>query len=205
MKRPLFINNYFYHIFNRGVEKRNIFLDNEDFRRFLFEINEFNDINSTINTLRRFNEGSPTSFKMIDKEPLVKIASYCLMPNHFHFILEQLKENGISKFLQKIGTGYTNYFNRKYERSGVLFQGKFKAVLIDKSAYITYLIQYIHLNPLDLIEPDWKEKGLRNYRRAKDFLKSYKWTDCDDYDKYGEVLREYHIENFAEIKNFIFE
>ena len=205
MKRPLFINNYFYHIFNRGVEKRNIFLDNEDFRRFLFEINEFNDINSTINTLRRFNEGSPTSFKMIDKEPLVKIASYCLMPNHFHFILEQLKENGISKFLQKIGTGYTNYFNRKYERSGVLFQGKFKAVLIDKSAYLTYLIQYIHLNPLDLIEPDWKEKGLRNYRRAKDFLKSYKWTDCDDYDKYGEFLREYHIENFAEIKNFIFE
>ncbi len=114
MKRPSFVNNYFYHIFNRGVEKRNIFLDNEDFRRFLFGISEFNDINSTINILRRFNEGSPTSLKMIDKEPLVKIISYCLMPNHFHLILKQLKENGISKFLQKIGTGYTNYFNRKY-------------------------------------------------------------------------------------------
>jgi putative transposase len=201
MTRPSFVNNSLYHIFNRGVEKRSIFIENKDYYRFLFDMKEFNDVNSTINILRRLNEGNPISFRRIEKDCLVKIIAYCLMPNHFHFILKQLKNNGTSRFMQKLGIGYTNYFNKKYERSGVLFQGKFKAVLIDKNNYLNYLIQYIYLNPLELIEPNWKEDGLKNYRRAKDFLNSYKWTNCNNYNEYFALFKDYKPQYFVQLKD----
>ena len=202
MKRPPFLNGKLYHIFNRGVEKRNIYLDERDYFRFLASIKDFNDVNSSINLYRRVNVGYPISHK---KEPLVKVICYCLMPNHFHFILKQIKNKSISKFLQKLGIGYTNYFNQKYNRSGVLFQGKFKAALVDKESYLNYLMQYIYLNPLDIIEPGWKDGGLKNWSKAKKFLKSYKWTSCKDYDQYDEIFIDNIPERFSGIDKYIIE
>jgi len=212
MQRPVFANDYFYHVFNRGVDKRNIFFENKDYRRFLFGMKEFNDENSTINILRRINrfseginEGHPMSLSPTEKDPLVEIVCYCLMPNHFHFILKQIKDNGISRFLQKLGIGYTKYFNQKNERSGVLFQGKFKAVLIDKDNYFNHLVRYIYLNPIDLVDPEWKENGLKDWRKIVTALKSYRWTDCNNYNQYIEFIKDYRAENFKPIAKLLIE
>ncbi len=205
MKRPVFINDQFYHVFNRGTDKRDVFADEQDYRRFLFSMKGFNDVNSTLNFYRRLNVGSPTSLKPINQESLVEILCYCLMPNHFHLIVRQLKENGITSFMRKMGTGYTNYFNQKHKRSGVLFQGKFKSILIESDEYLNYLIQYIDLNPLELIEPDWKEKGLKNWNKSKEFLKSYQWGNCRDYEKYSEISENYDAESLKKIEKLIIE
>ena len=174
-------------------------MEDKDYSRFLFGLRDFNDRNSSINLFRRVivEEGTvfvgyPMSHKIDEKDrkPVVKIHCSCLMPNHFHLILEQLEDCGISKFMQKLGIGYTKYFNEKYERDGVLFQGKFKAVLIDRDEYLNYLVQYIYMNPLDLFETRWKEEGIKNWHKAKKFLQSYRWSNCKDYDEYDEFLKD---------------
>ena len=119
-----------------------------------------------------------------DREtPLVAIGSYCLMPNHFHLLVRELKEGGISKFMQKIMTGYTMYFNTRNERTGALFQGKFKATHADTDRYLSYLISYIHLNPVKLFESTWKESGIKDRRGAAQYLEQYPYSSYLDYAK----------------------
>ena len=103
------------------------------------------------------------------------------MPNHYHIVLKQIKDNGISQFMHKLGTGYTMYFNQKYERSGVLFQGTFKAVRITNENHFMYLPFYIHANSLDLIEPEWRKGKINNVQKAIKFLESYRWSSHLDY------------------------
>ena len=103
------------------------------------------------------------------------------MPNHYHFMLRQIVDGGITEFMRKIGTGYTNYFNLKNKRVGALFQGKFKAVHIEKEAHLLYLPHYIHLNPLDLGFPEWREQKIKNVSKALQFLKTYRWSSYLDY------------------------
>ncbi len=95
---------------------------------------------------------------------LVEILCFCLMPNHFYLILKQLIEGGILLFMQKLA-GYVYYFNLKFKRIRSLFQGKFKAIEIDNENYLLHLSRYQHLNPLELIEPDWKEDGIKNLKK----------------------------------------
>lgn len=178
MERPSFIND---EIYNRGVEKRNVFLDNRDYFRFIRGLFEFNDILPSLNLYRRFQPttavGSPTS----NKDNLVDILCFCLMPNHYHLLLRQKVDSGITEFMRKIGTGYTNYFNLRYQRVGSLFQGKFKAIHISKESHLLYLPHYIHFNPLDLTLPEWRKKRLYNINIALEFLKSYRWSSYLDY------------------------
>jgi len=103
------------------------------------------------------------------------------MPNHLHLLLKQTKDNGISKFMQKVGTGYANYFNKKYNRMGHLFQGRFRAVHIKDDEQLKNIFVYVHANPISLIEPNWKEKGIRNPEKAIKFLETYKWSSYLDY------------------------
>ena len=138
MRKLEFAEKEFYHIYNRGVDKRNIFLNSKDLERF-FE------------GLRRFN--SEENFGHLDRiienkkvHPLVKIIAYCVNPNHFHFILEQVAEKGIEKFMHKLSMGYAKYFNTKYKRGGALFQGMFRAKHIDNNEYLLHLSAYINLN-----------------------------------------------------------
>jgi len=189
MPRPVFANNKFYHIYNRGVDKRKVFMDNQDYYRFIHDLFEFNDKNVVMNILRHIpdktegNEGNPIPFIKVERprKLLVDIVCYCLMPNHYHLFLRQLVDGGISKFLQKIGIGYTNYFNLKHERSGVLFQGKFKAVPVETDVQFTHISRYIHLNPVKLIELNWEKQGIKDWGKVKKFLESYRWSSYIDY------------------------
>ena len=106
----------------------------------------------------------------------------CLMPNHYHLILEEIESGGISKFMHKLGTGYTSYFNKKYERVGNFFQGTFKAVLVDKDLYLQYLLIYLNIiNPGGLIEPELKEKGVNNVDAVMKFAENYLWSTHQEY------------------------
>lgn len=183
MRKVWFVDGHFYHVFNRGVDKRKIFLEEKDYYRFIHDLFEFNDLDAAVNPGRRVNkiEGGSTSNNGKIRKLLVEIVSFCLMPNHFHLILKQTRKEGVIKFMQKLGTGYTMYFNQKNERTGSLFGNRFKAVLIEKDEYLTHLSRYIHLNPVELIQPDWKEKGINNWVAANKFLAEYRWSSYPDY------------------------
>lgn len=175
-----------YHIYNRGVDKRNIFLDESDKYRFVHDLFEFNDKNPAKNlTIYLKNNANKEvglpKLKGGSREMMVEILAYCLMDNHFHLMVRQKTENGITEFMRKLGTGYTNYFNKKYDRSGSLFQGKFKSVNLNNNAHFLYLPIYIHLNPLDFNYPEWREGKIKNYKKAVDFLENYKWSSYVDY------------------------
>lgn len=138
--------NKIYHIYNRGTDKRKIFLEHRDYARFLSLLYLSNGTSS----VHISNHQGSTLMELLSLEkgePLVDIAAYCLMPNHFHLLLKQKVDGGISKFMQKLTTGYTMYFNTKYQRSGTLFQGKFKSKQTGEDRYLKYLLSYIHLNP----------------------------------------------------------
>lgn len=169
----------FYHVYNRGTEKRKIFITRIDRERFLALMYLCNrqgpaDLKLQGRTLLEIDETRTD-------EPLIDIVAYCLMPNHFHVLVHERCEGGISKFMQKLCTGYTMYFNRRHERSGVLFQGKFKATHVDNDRYLQYLIAYIHLNPIKLIEPKWKEVGIADRVRAEKYLEKYPYSSYHDY------------------------
>ncbi len=170
----------YYHIYNRGVEKRKIFIGYKDYKRFQFLLYICNNTSSV--EIR--NYGGLTSvekYNLLRKDTLVDIGEYVLMPNHFHILLKEKVENGISLFMQKLTTAYTMYFNTNYKRSGSLFQGSFKARHSDEDRYLEYLYAYIHLNPIKIIEPEWREEGIKNKERVKEFLFSYKYSSYLDF------------------------
>lgn len=136
-KPRYFQNNYYYHCFNRGVDKRDIFLEDRDYMRFLATIETSNDPSS----MRTIDPNKKTGKYFVD------VINYCLMPNHYHLTLKQVCADGISIFLHRLGTSYTKYFNTKYKRSGRLFEYIFKANEIESDEQLTHLSRYIHLNP----------------------------------------------------------
>jgi len=182
------VNGEIYHIYNRGVDKRDIFMDDEDRIRFIHDLYEFNDSNPSPNINNILNYKKIKSLEVglpnIERKPrelLVEILAFCIMDNHYHLIIKQKKEGGITEFMRKLGTGYTNYFNKKYDRTGALFGGKFKSICIKKDAHFMYLPIYVHLNPLDLKFPEWREKKLKDINKAIEFLDSYRWSSYIDY------------------------
>ncbi|HUC88953.1 MAG TPA: hypothetical protein VMR49_02895 [Candidatus Paceibacterota bacterium] len=185
-KVPL-VSGEYYHIFNRGNSKQKIFLDNEDRNRFLkllYLCNSKGSIDFREQIVRlRINAWD------FDKgKPIVFIGAWVLMPNHFHLYLTTNAEarlpqnsNAIAIFMQKVLTAYSKYFNAKYHRTGSLFEGKFKSVHINKETQAKYLFSYIHLNPIKLIQKDWKESGIKDKKKILNFLESYKWSSYFDY------------------------
>ena len=180
-----------YHVYNRGVDKRKVFMNEKDYVRFIHDLFEFNDsapvFNSGYHLQRKSNnpqtiEVSPKYIKRDPRKLLVGIRAVWRMPNHFHLLRQQRTENGIPLFMKKLGAGYTVHFNQKYERSGSLFQGVYKSVHIQNESHFIHLPYYIHLNPLDLIAPAWRtqEKNI-NYKEARTFLDTYRWSSHLDY------------------------
>jgi len=147
----------YYHVYNRGVEKRDIFLDNQDYVVFLGLLKKY----LTGENLEKSNNRH--KFKHLGDD--VKLLSYCLMPNHFHLLLYQESEKGISQFMRKLATGYVMYFNNRYDRVGGLFQGRYKASLIASDPYLYHISRYIHLNPKNYL--DYPYSSLRYYERPE--------------------------------------
>lgn len=192
MRKISFVKDGIYHVFNRGVEKRTIFLDESDRWRFLQGMYLFNDENSSFRLLWDLeHRKGELNFRVLKeivrdqktaRKPLVKIMADCLMPNHYHFLLQEIKEGGISRFMHKLGVGYTNYFNKKYKRVGSLFQGTFKAVPVDQDAYLQYLLAYINvINPGQLLEPELKERGTKNFVGILKFAEEFLWSTNKEY------------------------
>jgi len=172
------VNGEYYHIYNRGNSKQKIFHDNEDYFRFMSLLYACNSINNfRADTIPKGE--SPYDFKRGKR--IVSIGSYCLMPNHFHVLITQTAEGDISKFMQKITTAYVMYYNKKYERTGGLFEGKFKSEHSGNDRYLKYLFSYIHLNPIKLTDKDWKEVGIKNKKEALEYLQKYKYSSYLDY------------------------
>lgn len=140
-----FVNGEYYHIFNRGADKRIIFPAENDLERFFRSMDQFNTVEPIgsifENSFRKDRLGN-----LVSKSKLVDFVCYCLNPNHYHFILKQLADNGIGKFMHRLSLGYTKYLNKKYNRNGVLFQGPFKAIPIDSNEYLLHLSSYVNLN-----------------------------------------------------------
>lgn len=160
----------------RGVEKRDIVLDDSDRLRFLHDLYAFNDVNPVQ------NYGIPARR---DERPrrslLVRIHAFSLMRNHYHLLVSEAVENGISLFMKKLNMGYSKYFNERYERSGALWQGKYRKVSIVRDAHFLYIPFYIHLNPLDYVMPEWREGKVQNVQEALKHLTDYRWSSHLDY------------------------
>lgn len=145
MRNTVLVEREFYHIYNRGADKRPIFKTKEDIERFLESMRQFNTT-EVIGNLGRNKSRHEKSTKIKNDSELVNFVTYCLNQNHYHFILQPIVEKGLERFMHKLGMGYSKYFNIKYARSGVLFQGPFKAVHIDSNEYLLHLSAYINLN-----------------------------------------------------------
>jgi putative transposase len=171
----------------RGIDDNLIFKDIDDYYRGIFSIYEFNTTKPiTIQKRRearlRLKKQSRDPVSTVDeREKMVEVLAFCLMPNHVHLLVKQLKNNGITKFMLKFGAGYGGYFNRKYERKGYVFQDRFSTVHIKDDEQLKIVFVYIHTNPVSLLEPKWKEKGIKDSKKTIKFLEGYKWSSYLDY------------------------
>lgn len=174
-----------YHTLNRGVDKRNIFLDKQDYLRFIHDLYEFNDEAPANNNCHCFRRGSAkynaVRQRYIERSLLVDIHAFCLMPTHYHLLLSPRIKNGIPLFMKKVNGGYVQYFNNRYSRKGTLFEGRYKSVPITEQAHFIHLPYYIHLNPLDMFDHDWRARSIQHPDEALRFLQQYRWSSHLDY------------------------
>ncbi|MDO8493587.1 MAG: transposase [bacterium] len=216
MRKEKFVTGEYYHVFNRGVDKRDIFMDEADVLRFFQGMNDFN----TTEPIGSIYEKTFYKDSLSDNKDgkLVNFIAYCLNPNHYHFLLEQLVDNGISLLMAKIGGGYASYFNEKNKRVGSLFQGRFKAKHISSNDYLLHVSTYVNLNNLvhglgppnleNRIKSSWEE--YRTKERAfceKDIiLGQFKTTK--EYEIFAKEALELMIEkkkNDKEISSLMFD
>jgi putative transposase len=178
VRKVNFVKGEYYHIYNRGNSKHKIFHDKQDYFRFI-------DLLFISNTLDKFNfynlSRNSNIYNLEITNQIVAIGAWVLMPNHFHLLVTEVQPGGISKFMQKLTTAYSMYYNVKYEHTGGLFEGKFKSEHADNDRYLKYLFSYIHLNPIKLIQKDWKEKGIKDKKKALEYLTNYQHSSYLDY------------------------
>ena len=181
IRKTSFTINEWYHCYNRGVDKRITYEDAHDYHRFLEQLYL---ANSEI-ALRR-DDISTQNFEKILQVPrngaLVSIGAFCLMPNHFHLVLKEIVENGITIFMQKLGTAYTMYFNGRYTRTGNLFIKPFRSRHVGNDNYLQHLINYVHCNPAELYEPRWKIGHIKNVRALTEKLIEYSYSSLSAYE-----------------------
>jgi len=220
-RKEEFANGEMYHIILRALDDNLIFKDIDDYFRGIFSIYEFNNLNPVTIQARRKNRNAfkkllkkadrhPMSIQppefIDDREKMIEIMAFCFMPNHIHLLVKQLKNGGISKFMQKTGIGLGKYFNGKYERKGHVFQDTFKSVHIKNDNQFMATASYIFTNPITLMEPGWKEFGIRNHSTEEviKFLEEYKWSsyqDCIGIKNFPSVTeREFLLETMGGVE-----
>ena len=178
-----------YHIINRGVEKRVIFKDNQDYLRFILGLYYFNhreyvdiwtDLAFKKDKVRSVLGTSEVPSTEDSREMIVDIFAFALMPNHYHLIIKEIIPGGITKFMTKM-SGYSKYFNKRYDRVGPLVQGRYKAINIKDEIQLINLFSYVHTNPVELKEPLWKDFKVKNKNSAIELLEDYRWSSYRDY------------------------
>jgi putative transposase len=172
-----------YHALNRGVEKRTLFLDDKDRLRFVHDLYEFNDSAPAPEFVKYRDFVNPDIAGRRGRDRVVDIHGWCIMGNHYHLLLSERVENGLSLFLRKLNVGYANYFNERYKRSGTLFQGRTKKIRISNDAHFLHILHYIHLNPLDFLKGSetWRTLEIKNAKDALAHLEAYRWSSYLDY------------------------
>ncbi len=178
-----------YHICNRGVDGREIFLNDGDYLRGVHDLFEFNNQDIVSNTAYSFKKsvdnfmGIGYPYIEIEKKRtlLVEVLAFVLMPNHYHLLLRPCVDSGIPLFIRKFNGGYARYFNKRYERSGALFRGKYRCKHVDTPEYFEYVLYYVHANALDLVYPEWREGKLQNAAEVLEYLETYRWSSFPDY------------------------
>lgn len=194
-----------YHILNRGNNKQPIFLDKRDKARFLFLLLYFQsdvkmwNIGYYVNHFTKHSVFSISRKQMeeVEANRYVELINFAFMPNHFHLTAHELKENGISRYMQRTLNGYTKYFNAKYKKSGHLFQGPYKAIHIQDNDQLLYLSAYIHNNPKELTQYQQRTSDYP-WSSYQDYIKENRWgslLQCD-------IIRE-QFTNGMEYKNFV--
>lgn len=196
-RKEQFANGEIYHVILRGLDARLIFKDINDYYRGVFSIYEFNNAKPVSikhrrelrsrfkkSILGRASDGLDNISELIEEDKrdrVVQILAFCFMPNHIHLLLRQIQEGGVQKFMVKLGSGYGRYFNQKYERKGYVFQNRFKSVHIKDDNQFKIVVSYIFTNPIALIYPGFKKRGVKDFKKVKEFLESYKWSSYQDY------------------------
>lgn len=190
-----------YHVYNRGAHKQNIFSNRIDYARFLFLILffqsplAFRNISRSIAMFTKKSDFgiSDDEIEEIAAKRNVELISFCLMPNHFHLIVKQIKEGGLSDYMHRIGTSFTNFYNLKYKHSGHIFQGQYKAIHIGDNDQFIYTSAYIHKNPLELTH-------------MKSELVKYNWSSFQDYvqnNRWVKLLNTQPLlEQFSNLKEY---
>jgi len=196
----------FYHVYNRGNSKMKIFLNSLEKKRFVRLLFLCNGLNPVV-----FKDTRKLVLSEIERgDTLVDIGAYCIMDNHFHLLLREKTEDGISKFMEKLSTAYSMFFNKKHGRTGRLFENRFRAVHIDNDNHLKYMFAYIHLNPIGLIGINWKE-GINDIGLVKVYLSKYRhssyldWINNDNKNEREEHLilnRDVFPKYFANSKGF---
>jgi len=180
--RSSFSIGEWYHCFNRGVEKRIVFEDERDSNRFLMTLYLANGTRP----VHLFDNRRPELLKVFKEDrgvPIVAVGAYCLMPNHFHLMLKEITDGGITTFMRKLGVAYTMYFNARNERVGNLFMKPFRSRHIGTDRYFQRALQYIHLNPAELYEPGWKSGRVRHMRKLEKSLLEYPYSSLRSYEE----------------------
>ncbi len=202
-----FVEKEYFHLYSRGNSKQKIFLDKKDYQHFV-------KLLYLCNTQKNFKFRDDIVRANIDAFDfdrgilVVSVGAWVLMPNHFHIYLTinpnlhmsdlgKNNRNLISEFMRKLLTSYTKYFNTKYGRTGGLFESVFKSEHVKTDNHAKYLFSYIHLNPIKLIQSDWKENGIKNVKKALLYLHDYKWSSYPDHR--GLTRKE---NNILQIKDF---
>lgn len=187
-RKVTFAAGEYYHLYNRGVNKTKTFMDAHDYWRFIFLLYLSNsDEQVRLDNILQNKQGLPllkiqgSVFNYDRGSTIVDIGAFCLMPNHFHILIKEKSEGGISQFMRKLGTAYSMYFNKRHNRTGPLFSGRFKAEHVARDEYLKYLFAYIHLNPIKLIDSNWKEKGITDRTRAEAYLDTYEYSSYLSY------------------------
>jgi REP element-mobilizing transposase RayT len=177
-----FAPDEWYHCFNRGVDKRIIFTNPKDYERFLMLLYSCNSREPIhISNIYQSETLVELMAAALRKETIVDIGAYSLMPNHHHLLLREHDYGGITSFMRRLGTGYTMYFNIKYQRSGSLFQGAFKSKRIESDQNLNRVVSYIHANAAELVEPAWKRGSIRDEKRLRAFLSGYHYSSLHDF------------------------
>lgn len=206
-RKEQFANGEIFHVVVRALDDNLLFNDENDYFRMIFSVyelnnskpvnifvrrrnrNRFKKFQSAATDVTRMNVAGATSgvapagaFEEDKRDRLVDIFCFEWMPNHIHLLIKQLQDGGISKFMRKVGVGYSKYFNGKYHRQGHLFQDVFRAVHIETEEQLFNVFVYIHTNAIALIESGWKENGVRDSEKVKKFLEQeYRWSSYWDY------------------------